>query len=110
VPQQQKHTSKTCGNAKFIYNKTIGENKSMATQAQLFTAKLEDAAFAVAFEAASATERQKLLDKAGLQIPLKEAEAIFAEMDGSLSEEDLERAAGGDAGITRPPADPGGLD
>jgi hypothetical protein len=82
----------------------------MVTHAQLFIEKLEDAAFAIAFEAASTPERQKLLDKAGLQIPLKEAEAIFAEMSESLSEDELERAAGGDAGITRPPTDPGGTD
>lgn len=82
----------------------------MATHAQLFTAKLEDAAFAAAFEGALSAERQKLLDKAGLKISLQEAEAIFTELAESLSEDELEKAAGGDAGIIRPPTDPGGTD
>ena len=78
----------------------------MATHAQLFAAKLEDPAFRAAFEAASAEERQKLLDKAGLHIPLKEAEAIFDELSGSVSEEELDKAAGGGYGFVRPPVDP----
>ena len=67
----------------------------MTTPAQIFTAKLEDPAFRDAFEAAPAEERQKLLDRERLSIPLKEAEAIFADLSDSLSEEELGNVSGG---------------
>ncbi len=77
----------------------------MATNAQLFLNKLQDPAFRAAFEAADAAGRQRLLDQAGLLISLKEAETIFADLSGELSEADLEKAAGGDYGIILPPPD-----
>jgi hypothetical protein len=78
----------------------------MTTNAQQFLARLEDPAFRAAFEVASTQERQNLLTKAGLLISLKEAEAIFQDVAGELSLEDLEKAAGGDAGIILPPPEP----
>ena len=80
----------------------------MTTNAQLFLTKLEDPAFNAAFKAASAAGRQKLLDQAGLHIPLAEAEAILADLTGELSEADLQSAAGGGAGIILPPPPPDG--
>jgi len=71
----------------------------MATDSELFAAKLTDAAFRAAFEAADAAGRQKLLAEAGLHLPLAEAEAILS---GELSEADLEMAAGGMAPTTDP--------
>ncbi len=79
----------------------------MATNAQLFLNKLQEPAFRAAFETADTSGRQRLLDQAGLLIPLQEAEAIFANVSGEISETDLEKAAGGDYGIILPPPDPG---
>ncbi|MFM8321265.1 MAG: hypothetical protein ACKOC5_10150 [Chloroflexota bacterium] len=75
----------------------------MTTNAQLFLDQLQAPAFRDAFESADASGRQKLLDQAGLLIPLKEAEAIFADLTGEISEADLQQAAGGGYGITLPP-------
>ncbi len=69
----------------------------MTTDSELFAAKLADAAFRAAFEAADAARRQKLLAEAGLHLPLAEAEAILS---GELSEAELEKAAGGMAPTT----------
>ena len=75
----------------------------MTTQnAQLFIAKLKDQAFQDTFGAATAAGRQELLNKAGLTIPLAEAEALYQETTGEIGDEDLGKAVGGGAGIYRP--------
>lgn len=76
-------------------------------EAQLFSAKLEDQAFKAAFEAADQAGRQALLDQAGLKISLQEANAVFAELSGELSDEEMSKAAGGGFGFDRgDPEDP----
>jgi predicted ribosomally synthesized peptide with nif11-like leader len=80
-----------------------------AEQVQAFLKMLEDAKFKAAFQAAATPEaRRALLTKAGLAIPLQEAEAAL-KGEGELSEQDLDKVAGGDAGIvTWPPPPTGG--
>ena len=75
----------------------------MSTNAQQFLAKLQNPAFRAAFEIASAQERQNLLAQAGLLISLKEAEAIFQDLSGEISVEEMDKVAGGGGGIILPP-------
>ena len=66
-----------------------------AEQVQAFLKMLEDAKFRAAFQAAATPEaRRDLLTKAGLAIPLEEAEAAL-KGEGELSEQELDKVAGG---------------
>ena len=76
-----------------------------AEQVKAFLKMLEDAKFRAAFQAATPEARQVLLTKAGLDIPLQEAEAAL-KGEGELSEQELDKVAGGDAGIINWPAPP----
>lgn len=67
----------------------------MATNAQLFLVKLKDSAFRSAFEKADSTGRELLLSQNGLFLSLKDAEAIFCDVTGEISEADLTNIAGG---------------
>ena len=75
-------------------------------QVQAFLKVAEDANFRAAFEAANTTQaKRQLLDKAGLTISVDEALAALATAD-ELADEDLNKVAGGDAGIIRYPYPP----
>jgi len=76
-----------------------------AEQVQAFLKLLEDAKFKAAFQAATAEARRAMLTKAGLKIPLEEAEAAL-KGEGELSEQELGKVAGGDAGIISWPPPP----
>ena len=76
-----------------------------AEQVKAFLKLLEDANFRAAFEAAAPEARVAMLTKAGLAIPLEEAEAAL-KGEGELDEEELGKVAGGDIGIIRPPPPP----
>jgi predicted ribosomally synthesized peptide with nif11-like leader len=75
-----------------------------AEQVKAFLKMLEDAKFRAAFEAAAPEARLAMLTKAGLAIPLKEAEAAL-KGERELGEQELDKVAGGD-GIVRPPPPP----
>ena len=76
-----------------------------AEQVKAFLKMLEDAKFKAAFQAAMPEARQVLLTKAGLDILLQEAEAAL-KGEGELSEQELGKVAGGDAGIISWPPPP----
>ena len=75
-----------------------------AEQVKAFLKLLEDANFRAAFEAAAPEARRAMLTKAGLAIPLEEAEAAL-KGERELGEQELDKVAGGD-GIVRPPPPP----
>ncbi len=75
-----------------------------AEQVQAFLKLLEDNKFQAAFQAGTPEARRALLVKAGLNIPLEEAEAAL-KGERELAEEELDKVAGGD-GIVRPPPPP----
>lgn len=74
-------------------------------QVQAFLKVAEDANFRTAFEAATTQAKRQLLDKAGLAISVEEALTALATTD-ELAEEDLNKVAGGDAGVIRYPYPP----
>ena len=77
-----------------------------AEQVKAFLKLAENPAFRAAFEAALTPEaRQQLLQKAGLDIPVAEAEAAL-KGERELTDQDLDKVAGGDAGIIRYPPPP----
>ena len=73
---------------------------------QAFLARMnEDEEFRAAFESADTPEaRAKLLSDAGLELSVEEAIAAWAGRE--LSDEELDQAAGGGAGIIRYPPRP----
>ena len=75
-----------------------------ADQVQAFRKLTEDDDFRSSFLAAPTPEaKREVLDAAGLDIAVTDAEALLAE-EGELTDEELEQAAGGDIGIVRFPA------
>ncbi len=78
-----------------------------AEQVQAFLKLVQDAQFRASFEAASAEARRALLSQAGLNIPLEEAEALLAG-ERELTDQDLDKVAGGDIGFIVPPPPPTG--
>ena len=83
-----------------------------ADQVQAFLKMAADAKFRAAFEVATTEEaKRQVLDKAGLTIGVAEAEAAL-QGERELADEDLDKVAGGDAGVIRypppPPPTPGG--
>ena len=82
-----------------------------AEQVQAFLKMASDANFRAAFNAATTAEtRRQVLDKAGLTISVEEAEATL-KGERELADQDLDKVAGGDAGVIRypypPPPQPG---
>ena len=73
-----------------------------AEQVKAFLKLLEDANFRAAFEAAAPEARRALLTKAGLAIPLEEAEAAL-KGERELAEQELDKVAGG---YSAPPPEP----
>ncbi len=76
-----------------------------AEQIKAFLKMLEDGQFRAAFEAATPEARRTLLTKAGLAISLDQAEAAL-KGERELSEQELDKVAGGDAGIVNWPGPP----
>ncbi len=63
----------------------------MATNAELFLIQLSDEAFRAAFECATTAERQCLLVKAGLRLPVREAGLIFDAVAKGVGNEEYNR-------------------
>ena len=78
-----------------------------AEQVKAFLKLLEDVKFKAAFEAATAEGRRALLAKAGLAIPLEEAEAAL-KGERELAEQELDKVAGGVIAAPRWSPPPGG--
>lgn len=82
-----------------------------AEQVQALLQLAETADFRAKFDAAVPEERHKILAQAGLKLSLAEAEAALAG-ERELGDDELNRVAGGDAGVIRvpppPPPPPGG--
>jgi predicted ribosomally synthesized peptide with nif11-like leader len=77
-----------------------------ADQVQAFLKKVTEASFRAAFEAAAtAAAKRKVLDAAGLTLSVTEAEAAL-QGERELADEDLDKVAGGDAGVVRYPPPP----
>ena len=76
-----------------------------AKQVQAFLKMAEDKNFLARFESGSPVARREILAKAGLDIPLAEAEAAL-KGERELSEHDLDQVAGGGAGVIRYPPPP----
>ncbi len=77
-----------------------------ADQVQAFLKKAAEAGFRAALEAAATPEaKRKVLDAAGLTISVAAAEAAL-KGERELADEDLDKVAGGDAGVVRYPPPP----
>jgi predicted ribosomally synthesized peptide with nif11-like leader len=75
-----------------------------ADQVEAFRRLTEDDAFRNSFLAAPTPEdKREMLDEAGLEIGVADAEAVLAG-EGELTDEELDQAAGADIGIIRYPA------
>jgi predicted ribosomally synthesized peptide with nif11-like leader len=84
--------------------KSKKETRTMsAAQVQAFLKMAEDADFLAAFQAASTPEaKREVLTGAGLDIALEEAEAAL-QGERELDDLELDKVAGGDAGVIRYP-------
>ena len=78
-----------------------------AEQVQAFLKWIEDAKLRAAFQAATPEARRAMLEKAGLKIPLEEAEAAL-KGERELADQELDKAAGGGIGFVVPPPPPEG--
>ena len=65
-----------------------------AEQVKAFLKMLEDMKFRAAFQAAAPKARRELLTKAGLDIPLEEAEAALNHLDQGLGRQRVGLLAG----------------
>ena len=74
-------------------------------QVQAFLKWIADAKLRAGFEAAAPEAQRAMLTKAGLAIPLEQALAAL-KGEGELSEQELGKVAGGDAGIIGWPPPP----
>jgi predicted ribosomally synthesized peptide with nif11-like leader len=74
-------------------------------QVQAFLKAAENANFRTAFETATDQVKRQMLNEAGLDISVEEALAALATAD-ELADEDLNKVAGGDAGVIRYPYPP----
>jgi len=74
-------------------------------QVQAFLKWIADAKLRAAFQAAAPEAQRAMLTKAGLGIPLEQALAAL-KGEGELSEQELGKVAGGDAGIISWPPPP----
>ena len=76
-----------------------------AEQVQAFLKWIADAKLLAAFQAAAPEARRAMLIKAGLDIPLEEAEAAL-KGERELADQELDKVAGGDIGFVVPPPPP----
>jgi predicted ribosomally synthesized peptide with nif11-like leader len=74
-------------------------------QVQAFLKAAENTNFRTAFETATDQVKRQMLNEAGLDISVEEALAALATAD-ELADEDLNKVAGGDAGVIRYPYPP----
>jgi predicted ribosomally synthesized peptide with nif11-like leader len=75
-------------------------------QVQAFLKLIEDDSFRAAFQSAATIEaKHKLLMQAGLDIAVEEAEAALRG-ERELTDQELDKVAGGAIGIIRPPLPP----